>query len=83
MVNFNKRMFAAVAQHSAAFLYHPGLLTQSYGLPRPALHCLIICVLRGGEVADQSNQLVNMLIRIVPSFDLKWQVEFPGPYQGW
>jgi hypothetical protein len=40
-------------------------------------------VLRGGEVADQSNQLVNMLIRIVPSFDLKWQVEFPGPYQGW
>ena len=59
---------------------HPRLLPKRDELPRPTLHCLIICVLRGCEVPDQSNQLLDVLIGIVPGLDLEGQILLPIPH---
>ena len=40
-------------------LNHPRLLPESNQLSGPALYRLVICVLCGGEVAHQRNQLLN------------------------
>ena len=74
MVDFNKGVFAAVAQHSAAFLYHPSLLAQRDELPRSALHRVIVCGLRRGEVTDQSNQLLDVMVGIVPKLNAEWKI---------
>lgn len=52
-------------------LNHPRLLPKRDELPRPALHRFIVCVLRSGEVTDQSDQLLDALIGIIPKFDLE------------
>jgi hypothetical protein len=83
-VDFDKP-FPAGRSPLSTLLNHPRFFRSVMSFPvskrdelsRSALHCLIVCVLRRKEVTDQSNQLLDVMIGIVPKLDAKWQFIVP------
>ena len=55
---------------------NPRLLPKRDEFARPALHCVIICGLRCGEVSHQSYQLLDVSIPVIPKLDSEWQIVF-------
>lgn len=65
MVDFDKRLLAAVALHLATLLYYACLLPKCYECARPMPHRLIINAARCGEIRRLRDHLLDVPIRVI------------------